>query len=981
VSPSGGDDDTALIQAAINAVSAMTPDANGFRGAVLLAPGSFNCSHTLNIGASGVVLRGSGSGGDGTVINMTGSAGFLAISVRGSGSYSTSNTVDIADSYVPSGTNTVTLSDASGFSVGDNVLIRRRVTADWIHFLGMDTLVRNGQPQTWLSAGSIITTDRTIQAVAGNSVTLDAPLTDSFDSTYLGTPVGTLAKYTFPGRISQVGVEHLTILAPAGMTVYSAVTLDNVIDAWVQDVVGQETQNAFNVNKNAKRVTLDNVVNNITTPQTRSAATADFAITGTQIFVNNSQSTGRGDWPIVTQATGTGPIAILNFSSTDRGVSPHQRWTTGVLVDNGAFPNATRSTQGIAFRNRGTAGSGHGWTTGWSVAWNVTTPFFLVSAAPGTENWCIGCVGARATSSDPDGIYDSLGTPVVPSSLYLAQMCDRLGPAAVANIGYAGACGLTDTDIGSPARPGSATFSGGTSTVNGGGADVWGSSDQFNYAYQRSAGDVTITAHVTSQQPTSAWAKTGVMIRETTDAGSAYVFLFVTPGNGVSMQYRVSTGSVSAQVANVAGPTAPYWLKLLRSGNTFIGFGSDDGASWVRIGTIGVNIASSAAVGLAVTAHDAAALNTSTFENVGIVNTQPSGLAVIPPMGWNSWNHFHCNVSDALIRAQADAMVASGMKDAGYAYVNIDDCWEGQRDDQGFIQPDPSRFPDMKALGDYVHGLGLKLGIYSSPGPLTCQHREGSLGHEEQDAQTYADWGIDYLKYDWCSGQGDQQSAYWKMGEALKKTGRPIVYSFSQGGRNQVWTWAPAVGGNLWRVSGDISDNYDRMSSIGFGQNGREIFAGPGHWNDPDMLEIGNGHMTDDEYRTHMSLWCILAAPLLAGNDLRNMTDTTVSLLTNPEVIAVDQDSAGIQGHRISQSAGLEVWAKELADGNYAVGLFNRTLSDATLAVNFADIGASNSSSVRDLWNQQDLGVFDNAFWATVAAHGAVLIRVMTRFQ
>ncbi|HXZ20538.1 MAG TPA: glycoside hydrolase family 27 protein, partial [Candidatus Acidoferrales bacterium] len=240
-----------------------------------------------------------------------------------------------------------------------------------------------------------------------------------------------------------------------------------------------------------------------------------------------------------------------------------------------------------------------------------------------------------------------------------------------------------------------------------------------------------------------------------------------------------------------------------------------------------------------------------------------SQLALTPPMGWNSWNHFECKVSDAVVRAAADAILSSGMKSVGYQYVNIDDCWQGRRDAQGNIQPN-ERFPDMTALAAYVHSKGLKLGIYSSPGPKTCAGYEGSFGHEEQDAQTYARWGVDYLKYDWCSATGDERAAYTKMHDALVRTGRPIVFSLCQYGWQSVWTWGASVGGNLWRTTDDISDNYDRMSVLGFSQNGLERFAGPGHWNDPDMLEIGNGGMKDDEYRTHMSLWCLLAAPLIA---------------------------------------------------------------------------------------------------------------------
>jgi alpha-galactosidase len=362
----------------------------------------------------------------------------------------------------------------------------------------------------------------------------------------------------------------------------------------------------------------------------------------------------------------------------------------------------------------------------------------------------------------------------------------------------------------------------------------------------------------------------------------------------------------------------------------------------------------------------------------GFAFAQGNDTALTPPMGWNSWNHFACNVTAADVRSAADAIVSSGMKSAGYVYVNIDDCWQGKRDAQGVIHPN-EKFPDMKGLSDYFHGQGLKLGIYSSPGPKTCAEHEGSLGHEEQDAETYAGWGIDYLKYDYCSFQGDVQAqiaAYKKMHNALEKTGRSIVFSLCQYGMDRVWTWGPSVGGNLWRTTGDISDDYSSMAYIGFGQNGLERFAGPGHWNDPDMLEVGNGKMNKDEYRTHMSLWCILAAPLLAGNDLSKMTPETLAILTNPEVLAVDQDSLGAQGHRVAQEGPLEVWAKPLADGSKAVGLFNRGESVMPVTAYFRDIGVGESASVRDLWEKRDLGVFKVRFTAQVPVHGAVMIKV-----
>jgi alpha-galactosidase len=372
------------------------------------------------------------------------------------------------------------------------------------------------------------------------------------------------------------------------------------------------------------------------------------------------------------------------------------------------------------------------------------------------------------------------------------------------------------------------------------------------------------------------------------------------------------------------------------------------------------------------------------------VKAQSPELAVTPPMGWNSWNHFKEKVTDADVRAAADAMVVSGMKDAGYVYVNIDDSWEGKRDAQGNIHPN-SKFPDMKALGDYVHSKGLRLGIYSSPGPKTCGGYEGSFGHEQQDANTYASWGVDFLKYDLCSymdimklhdaHQDPQkalammQAAYRKMHEALIATHRPIVFSLCQYGVDSVWEWGPQVGGNMWRTTDDISDNYRSMALIGFSQAGLEKFAGPGHWNDPDMLEIGNGGMTADQYRTQMSLWAILAAPLLAGNDLSKMDEMTKSILLNKEVIAVDQDKLGIQGSRIGPP---QIWLKPLIGGAKAVALFNYVIDDEAepLSLKFKDVGFTGQVHARDLWAHRDLGVLHDSYTVTVPQGGVVMLKI-----
>ena len=449
VSPAGGTtDDTAAIQAAIDAVSARAPK-GGFRGAILLTAGTFHVSAQLSIKTSGVVLRGSGSGAGGTSLVMSGSP-YLAIAVAGSGSYAASGkAVSMTDAYVPSGAIAFNVSDASAFATGDTVLVHRPVTAAWVALMGMDKLVNSsGQAETWLGVGSSIETDRTIASIAGNTITLDAPLSDSFDAKVLSPPGGTVTKYTFAGRIRQVGVEHLRIVGPTvdvpiSKAQYSGISLDDVIDAWVSDVEQQDTENCFSVSGRARRVTLDNARATHTLTHTGDMM-ADFSLSGTQTLVNKSSSTGTGSWPIVTQGRETGPIVILNFSTDQAaGIAPHQRWATGLLADSCSLPKAPKGTPGIAFWDRGTHGSGQGWTVGWGVAWNVSTPYLLLQQPPGSQNWCIGCQGATITHAPaggaptpPNGVFDSEGVAVTPSSLYLAQLCERLGPQAVANIGY-----------------------------------------------------------------------------------------------------------------------------------------------------------------------------------------------------------------------------------------------------------------------------------------------------------------------------------------------------------------------------------------------------------------------------------------------------------------------------------------------------------------------------------------------------------------
>jgi alpha-galactosidase len=374
-------------------------------------------------------------------------------------------------------------------------------------------------------------------------------------------------------------------------------------------------------------------------------------------------------------------------------------------------------------------------------------------------------------------------------------------------------------------------------------------------------------------------------------------------------------------------------------------------------------------------------------------------LALTPPMGWNSWNHFKCNINEQLIRETADAMVASGMKDAGYQYVNLDDCWHGERDELGFIHPDPKRFPSgIKALADYVHGKGLKLGIYSDAGWKTCGGRPGSRGYEYQDAMTYAQWGIDYLKYDWCNTEDlNAKGAYLTMREALYAAGRPIVFSICEWGDNQPWLWGKEIG-HLWRTTGDIYPcwdceyNHGTWSSWGVlrildMREGIRVYAGPGHFNDPDMLEVGNG-MSQNEDRAHFSMWAMLAAPLIAGNDLRKMSPDTLAILTNREVIAVDQDRLGIQGFKYAAYEKLDVWFKPLENGDWAVAFLNRGDKPANLSFNWKrekviDDHAKRNARfektvyrIRDLWKHEDVGTTKETFTATVPGHDVLMLRL-----
>lgn len=356
------------------------------------------------------------------------------------------------------------------------------------------------------------------------------------------------------------------------------------------------------------------------------------------------------------------------------------------------------------------------------------------------------------------------------------------------------------------------------------------------------------------------------------------------------------------------------------------------------------------------------------------------GLVETPPMGWNSWNTFACDIDEDLIKETADAMVESGMKEAGYEYVNIDDCWMApERDADGNLQPDPETFPNgIDGVAEYVHEKGLKLGIYSSAGTETCQGLPASLGHEKQDAESFAEWGVDYLKYDNCNNQGvDPQTRYKRMWDALDATDRDIVKSQCSWGSYDEWTWAADLGAHLWRTTGDITDSWSRVMGILDQQVGLAEHANSGHWNDPDMLEVGNAGLSIRESRSHFSLWCILAAPLLAGNDLREMDEETRDILTNEEALAINQDPAGIQGTKRMDTGDYEIWAKPLANGDTAVCLLNRGTTSETISIGVDEFDLENASAyiLRDVWKMQEVATA-NMIRASVPSHGVALYRV-----
>ncbi len=442
-----------------------------------------------------------------------------------------------------------------------------------------------------------------------------------------------------------------------------------------------------------------------------------------------------------------------------------------------------------------------------------------------------------------------------------------------------------------------------------------------------------------------------------------------------------------------ATPGRPFLFRIPAAGPAPLRFAVDTLPSGLSLdsatGIISGSLMEAGRFPVRVTVSGPGGTATATMTIVGGVDA----LALTPPMGWNSWNVWARAVDQDKVRTAADEMVSLGLASEGYTYVNIDDTWEGKRDRKGVLHTN-EKFPSMPLLADSIHTKGLKLGIYSGPGPTTCQGYPASWQHEAQDVATWSDWGIDYLKYDWCGySEVEQdrtswpalQKPYLKMAHILADAPRDIVFSICQYGWGDVWKWGEEVGGNLWRVTGDIRDNWTSMSGIGFAQAGHEKYAGPGHWNDPDMLVVGkvgwgpnihDTHLTPNEQMVHISLWSLQAAPLLIGADMAQMDSFTVNLLGNREVLAVDQDPLGKAASRIATDSWWEVWARPLVDGTWAVGLFNRAPVAQEVSVSWKDLGLTGPQPVRDLWMHKDLGTASDQFSAMVPRYGVVLVRI-----
>ncbi len=938
----GDKDDLPRLQDAVDRLSRLPLDAAGFHGALLLKQGVFRLSDTLRLTSSGIVIRGEGGSEKGTVLLGTSRKDYALVSIAGAPAQVLANTSqNITTPYVPTGSSTFAVTNGAGFKPGDTVFVTRHGNAAWIHEIKMDQ-IRPHNPkkpeltQQWRPFDLVF--DRVVTQVAGSTLTLDAPLASSIDEKWGG---GSVAKYNGGARIQHVGIENLYGICdydPSIVKVYDGstervdenharrmVSFDNAQNVWARGLGTRYLQGVASVGRGAKWVTI----------QDSASVEPISLITGGRrySFLDDGQLTlwqrCRADGSrhaFVYDSRVCGPNVFFDCEATHAHAysEAHHRWSVGGLYDN-VHGN-------VAVNDRQNYGTGQGWGGANYVIWNGEGALML-QGPPTAQNFAFGFVGRKVKPSfgATSGFWEAYGKHVEPRSLYIKQLEDRLGAQAVRNI----------------------------------------------------AGENLPMESTQAQTPDPA--------------------LILTPKQGP--EPRINGPKVFG-----VRPAHPLVFTIPASGARPMTFTADHLPPGVRVdlntGQISGALAKPGSYSIALHARNASGTATRAFKIV-VGET----IALTPPMGWNHYNIYGTRITQDQILTQARAMASSGLVQHGWSYINIDDGWQGSRGGPlHAMQSDPTAFPDMQALCSQVHALGLKIGTYSTPWVKSYGHRVGGSATTpdgafkptgipsarnkkllpyaigpfhfwDNDARQFAAWGIDYLKYDWNPIEVPETQA---MYEALRGSGRDIVLSLSNS--------APFAGAadwakwsNAWRTGGDIRDSWPSLKSRLFTQDKWAPYAGPGHWNDTDMMVVGVvgfGHphqtlLTPDEQYTHMSAWCLLSVPLLLGCDMTKLDDFTLGLLTNDEVIAVSQDPLGRQATVVSHQGSAGVMAKDMEDGSKAVGLFNPGDPSAQqVTARWSDLGIKGPQIVRDLWRQKDLGVFDHEFKADVNSHGVVLVSI-----
>jgi alpha-galactosidase len=982
----GAGDDAARIQSAIDQIARLQPDRDGIRGTVLLKRGDYRVGREINVSTSGIVIRGEGDGTDGTILHATMKRPGSLIRVAGNGDRQEANEPrhEIISSIVPVGQLSMELASTDGLNVGDAIVIQRKTNEKWVKDNNMDDLGprEDGHRVVNWSPGLREQYNRTIVAIDKNRIAIDEPLTTAIESEYGGAIVFRRAT---DGQVQNCAIENLRAIseytpgpgvAPQEGESYGVnfrdpanrgrivgtdtfqhaatfITFDNCSDVWVSDFVCINFMySGISVERNADRVTIqhgdyecpDPALGIYKVEPHDKAARYAYCVTGQHTLVQRC-TTVHARHSFMTQSEVAGPTVFLDCDAKnqDSESQPHQRWSTGVLFDRVGRHVPTS----IYLGNRKNMGSGHGWSGAYCMIWN-SVGTFIVESPPTAPNWCVGSSGIRHAGPfepfEPVN-YQSWGTAVQPSSLYLAQLSDRLGAAAVENIEH----------------------------------HALASNVQPIYAADTPTTEPTTQPEVILTPPPPPTPR--INGARVFGVRPGRPFLFTIPATGDDPITFSATG-------------LPESLTLDRK------TGQITGTAPTKEGDYNVTL----------TASNALAKDTKPLLiKVG------DEICLTPPMGWNSWNCFAGAVDEEKVLDAAHAMFEKGLIKHGWTYINIDDTWQGDRGGDFNGLQGNHKFPDMKKMCDEIHGLGLKPGIYSTPWVTSyAQYAGGSAENPEgkwskptipkkgnvnkkvlpwavgkysfatNDARQWAAWGFDYLKYDWNPIEVPQVQ---EMADALKASRRDFVLSLSNSAPfSGAADWARLS--NAWRTASDIRDQWTTVVRNGFNTADKwNQFEGPGHYNDPDMLVVGmvgwgpklhKTRLTPDEQYTHISLWCLLSAPMLIGCDMTKLDDFTLNLLTNDEVLAIDQDVLCKQAAPINADKTYQVWAKPLADGTWAVGLFNLGDETADVTVPFDALSLSGTQKVHDLWRQQDLPDATDKFTASVNSHGVVLLKIGT---